>query len=253
MGMLDGLALSTSLIASAACMALVLVGAAVQVAIGAGLSVICGSFLLLWVGADGGVPILLCLNLVVSVVATACGAMGVRWGDVILASTATLAGCFCASLLPSLPAGVVKGMTTCVLIVIALPRSPAPGIRPSSASIHIGVALAGLTTGALTVWTATPGPITPVALARSGRSGDEIRRTMQPISVVGYGAALAWVGAPSFGTASIGTFWGLVGATLLGTGLGFQWRSSIDPARVVLLIRVVAATAALLLLSSLLH
>ena len=52
------------------CMALVLAGAAVQVAVGAGLSVICGPFLLLWFGTAVGVPTLLCLNLLVSVVAT---------------------------------------------------------------------------------------------------------------------------------------------------------------------------------------
>jgi hypothetical protein len=71
--------------AAAACMALVLVGAAIQVAVSAGLSVVCGSFLILWLGAAIGVPILLCLNLLASVVATAFGGTSVRWGDVVLA------------------------------------------------------------------------------------------------------------------------------------------------------------------------
>src|SRR5208337_3644907 len=140
------------------CLALVLAGAAVQVAIGAGLSVICGPFLLLWFGAAVGVPVLLCLNLLVSVVATACGGAGARWSDVALASSATLAGCAAASVLPSLPDSVLKGMTACVLVAIALPRPPAPGTLPSTASVRAGASLAGLVTGALTVWTATPGP-----------------------------------------------------------------------------------------------
>jgi hypothetical protein len=235
------------------CLALVLAGAAVQVAVGAGLSVICGPFLLLWFGTAVGVPTLLCLNLMVSVLATACGGAGVRWGDVALASSATLAGCAAASALPSLPDGVLKGMTACVLIAVALPRPPAPESLPSTASVWAGVSLAGLVTGALTVWTATPGPITPVALARAGRSGSDIRRTMQPISIVGYGAALAWIGAPpisAFGTEALG--W-LIGAVLVGTGMGFRLRQAIDPACVVLLVRIVAAAAALLLFAALLR
>jgi hypothetical protein len=56
-----------------------------QVLVGAGLSVVCGSFLLLWLGAAIGVPTLLCLNLLVSVVATTFGGTSVRWGDVVLA------------------------------------------------------------------------------------------------------------------------------------------------------------------------
>lgn len=221
-------------------------------AVGAGLSVVCGPFLLLWLGSTVGVPILLWLNLLVSVVATACGIADVRWGDVAVASSATPIGCAAASALPSFPDAALKVITACVLIAAALPSPPAPDNRPSAASIWAGVSLAGLVTGALTVWTATPGPITPVALARAGRSGSDIRRTMQPISIVGYGAALACVGAPpisAFGTAA---FAWLTGAVLVGTALGFHLRQIIDPARVVLLVRMVAGAAALLLFAALL-
>lgn len=228
-------------------MVLVVAGAAVQVAVGAGLSVVCGSFLLLWLGVAVGVPTLLCLNLLVSVVATAFGGTGVRWGDVILASGATLAGCGVASVLPALPEAVLKGMTACVLVAVALPRAPVPGVLPSESSARAGITLAALVTGALTVWTATPGPITPVAMARGGRSGADIQRTMQPVSVVGYGAALAWGGTPRVGIVGEGVFAGLIAATLMGTGAGFFLRPRIDPARVVLLIRMVAGAAAVLL------
>ncbi len=234
-------------------MALVLAGAAVQVAIGAGLSVICGPFLLLWFGAAAGVPLLLCLNLLVSVVATACGGAGVRWGDAALATGATLAGCAAASVVQGLPDGVLKAMTACVLVAVALPRPPVPGRLPSTASVRAGIGLAGLMTGALTVWTATPGPITPVALARAGRSGADIRRTMQPISIIGYGAALACVGPPAAGTLGAAAWAWPIGAVLAGTGLGFYLRRTIDPARVVLLVRVVAGAAALLLFAAVLR
>lgn len=233
------------------CAMLVTVGAAVQVAVGAGLSVVCGPVMLLWLGPAVGVPVLLCLNLIVSAVATAFGPGGVRWDDAVLASLATLAGCVVASALPALPEGLLKGLTAAVLVLVALPRPPVPGAAPSAASVRGGIGLAGLLTGLLTVWTATPGPITPMALARGGRSGSEIRRTMQPIGVVGYGAALAWVGLPSHGGLEPGAFAWLIGATLLGTGVGFDLRRRIGPARVVLVVRIVAAAAAALLILSL--
>lgn len=235
------------------CAALVIAGAAVQAAVGAGLSVISGPFVVLWLGSAVGVPTLLCLNLLASMVATAFGGVGVRWGDVALASSATLAGCAAASVFPQLPDVALKGMTACVLIAIALPRPPGPGRLPSAASIRTGIGLAGLVTGILTVWTATPGPITPVALARAGRSGSDIRRTMQPISAIGYGTALAWVGTPPSSAFGTQTFAWLIGAVLAGTGLGFRLRQTINPARVVLLVRIVAAAAALLLIGSLLY
>ena len=231
-------------------MALVFAGAALQVAVGAGLSVVCGFFILLWLGTAIGVPTLLCLNLLVSVVATVCGWTGVRWEDVTLASGATLVGCIVGSIIPSLPEGVLKSITACVLVAIALPRPRLSGVAPSAASARAGIGLAGLITGALTVWTATPGPITPVALARGGRSGSEIRRTMQPVSVVGYGAALAWIGGPPIGAFGTGVFTWPIVATLLGTNFGFLLRP-INPARVVTLIRIVASVAASLLFASL--
>ncbi|MXP61846.1 hypothetical protein E0493_00590 [Roseomonas sp. M0104] len=250
--MLTALAFSSLNLAWLGCLLLALAGAAVQVAVGAGLSVVCGPLLMLWLGPAAGVPILLCLNLLVSVVATGLGGLRLRWGDVALASGAILAGCLAASLLPDLSPPVLKGMTACVLVAIALPRPPARAAPPSAGSARAGVGLAALATGALTVWTATPGPITPVALARAGRTGAEIRRAMQPISIVGFGAALAWVGLPAAGTPGLAVLATLAAATLLGTGLGFRLRTRLDPARVVVLIRIVAGVAALLLVVSLL-
>jgi hypothetical protein len=46
---------------------------------------------------------------------TVCGWKGVRWEDVALASGATLAGCIVGSIIPSLPEGVLRGITACVL------------------------------------------------------------------------------------------------------------------------------------------
>ncbi|MCX8255166.1 hypothetical protein RHAL1_03537 [Beijerinckiaceae bacterium RH AL1] len=244
------MSVSPSLVAA---LLLVLAGSAIQVAVGAGLSVVCGAFMLLWLGPKTGVPVLLGLNLLVSVVATVVDARAVLWRDALFAAVATLAGCFVASRIPGLSDAALKLITAIVLLVVALPRPPSPESSPSPAAGSAGIALAGLVTGAVTVWTATPGPIIPMALARVGRSGADIRRTMQPISIVGYGAALLWVGWPTRGTLGEGSFAGLVSATLVGIAAGFGLRAWISPPRVILLVRVTAGVAAILLVASVLR
>lgn len=236
-----------------ACTIFVLIGSAVQVAAGTGLSVICGPFLMLWIGPAAGVPILLSLNLLVSAVATACDSRTIQWPDAFLAAGATFAGCVFASLIPGLSDSALKLITACVLLIVALPRPPSPDKPLSTASATAGITLAGLITGALTVWTATPGPITPAALTRAGRSGSDIRRTMQPISVVGYGGALAWVGLPVARSVSEGPFLLLIATTLVGIGAGYAIRPRTNPEQATLLIRIVAAAAAVLLIASVLR
>lgn len=244
----------TALATAFACMALVVAGSAIQVAVGAGLSVVCGPFMLLWLGASSGVPILLCLNLLLSVVATTFGGLLLPWRDVVLVSGATLTGCAAAAVLPGLPDPVLRGITAGVLILAALPRPTARGAAlPHERSAQAWIALAGLVTGVLTVWTATPGPVTPVAMARAGRPGAEIRRMMQPISVLGYGAALLSTGLPRYGSVNPQIFIGLIVAALAGTGLGFLLRNKVHPRDVVLLIRVIAAVAAVMLIVSLVY
>ena len=230
-------------------MALVAAGAAIQVAVGAGLSIVCGAALFLWLGTAVGIPVLLLLNLLVSLVATALGGVRLRWGDVALSSGSILLGCAAAAVLPSIPEAALKGITAAVLLLAALPRPTAPvtGFDKGWA----GIAGAGIVTGMLTLWTASPGPVTPVALARAGRSGDEVRRVMQPVSCVGYGVALAVAGLPTTSATGAGILWSLITACLAGAGCGFMLRPRIEPGRVVKLIRLIAVAAAALLLLSL--
>ena len=231
------------------CMALVAAGAAIQVAVGAGLSIVCGAALFLWLGTAVGIPVLLLLNLLVSLVATALGGVRLRWGDVALSSGSILLGCAAAAVLPSIPEAALKGITAAVLLLAALPRPTAPvtGFDKGWA----GIAGAGIVTGMLTLWTASPGPVTPVALARAGRSGDEVRRVMQPVSCVGYGVALAVAGLPTTSATGAGILWSLITACLAGAGCGFMLRPRTEPGRVVKLIRLIAVAAAALLLLSL--
>lgn len=111
------MSVSPSLVAA---LLLVLAGSAIQVAVGAGLSVVCGAFMLLWLGPKTGVPVLLGLNLLVSVVATVVDARAVLWRDALFAAVATLAGCFVASRIPGLSDAALKLITAIVLLVVAI-------------------------------------------------------------------------------------------------------------------------------------
>jgi len=225
-------------------------GAGVQVFVGAGLSIVCGPALVLVLGTATGVPTLLGLNLMVSVVALGGGFAQVRWPDVALAGAATLIGCAIALAAPRLPDTIVKLTIAGVLLFVAL-RPPPQAVADRQMPIPWSLGGASLVSGVLTVWTATPSPLVPAALLRGGRTGGQIRQTMQPISVLAFGAALlfldrrevAWPGAETLGA--------LAAAALLGSLAGFWSRRRFDPALVRTLLRAIAGIAAVLLAASL--
>ena len=231
---------------------LVLAGAAVQVVVGAGLSVVCGAFLMLMLGPPLAVPMLLVLNLLLSIAATAKGLARVRWRDVAAISAAAVLGSAVAGSLPPLPDRPLKAATAAVLAAAALRRPrPSGPAAPGSSSLAVPVG-AGIASGLLTVWTATPGPVVPIALSRAGRDGDQIRRAMQPISIVGYGIGIVWLGlAPTSTAIRHPAFAPLLAATLAGTALGFRLRHHVDAERVTLLVRLTAGLAAAALVASL--
>ena len=230
--------------------ALVLLGAAVQVAVGAGLSVVCGTFLLLALGAPLAVPVLLVLNLLVSIAATAAAPRNVRWRDVAVVSLAALAGSATAGLLPALPGAALKPVLAAVLLAVALRRPPPPRFEGAAGSSLL-IGGGGFLSGLLTVWTATPGPVVPAMLSHAGRPGDAVRRTMQPISIVGYALGLAFIGPPALAAA---VRWPglplLAAAALAGSMLGLRLRSVVSPAAVVAGVRGTAGIAALVLLAA---
>lgn len=229
---------------------LVLAGAAIQVVTGAGLSVVCGFFLLLWLGPAISVPVLLWLNLLVSIAAAFADWKRACWRDVAVVSAAMVAGCAIAFLLPPFSSLALTLLTVLALVAVAAPRPPAPDRRLSAPAAGAIVATAGVLAGALTVWTATPGPIAAVALARAGRSGSAIPPTMQPISIVGYGAALVLGGTSPPGAMGGAAFLVLCAATLAGTAAGLVLRPRIQPRRIVIAVRMIAVVAAALLVVS---
>ena len=229
---------------------LVALGAAIQVAVGAGLSVVCGAFLLLTLGPTLAVSVLLILNLLVSLVATAAAPRLILWRDVAIVSVAALSGSLAAKAMPAVPGSMIKPITACMLIVIAF-RRPSSGKGDRVTGTLASVGFGGFISGLLTVWTATPGPIVPVTLSQAGRTGDEIRRTMQPISIVGYGigiacvsisnttGALQWAGLPL-----------LSAGVLAGCAVGLCVRRFVRSSLVVVIVRSIALFAAVTLLGS---
>jgi len=230
---------------------LVALGAGVQVFVGAGLSIVCGPALILASGTAVGVPTLLALNLLVSVVALAGGVAQVRWADVALAGAATLCGCAVALAAPRLPDAVVKLTIAGVLLFVALRRPPAAVFtRPVPIPWSLGAA--SLVSGVLTVWTATPSPLVPAALLRGGRTGGQIRQTMQPISVLAFAAALLFLDGQAVAWPGVEIFAVLGAAAILGSLGGFWARRRFDPGLVRSLLRLVAGVAAIVLAASVL-
>ena len=225
-------------------------GALVQVTTGAGLSVVCGACLIVVLGVHAAVPLLLLLNLLVSVVATAGGARAVAWRDVgLVALASTLGSAVAVPMLPYISADALKLVTAAVLLLIALRRPSRGGTAGWRGTWLVGIA--GLASGMLTAWTATPGPVVPIGMAYAGRGGETIRRAMQPISIWGYGCALALLGAPptlhALALPEMVPF-GL--ATLAGSLLGLPARHLVPADRVAPAVRVIAALAAVTLIAS---
>ncbi len=223
-------------------------GAAIQVAAGAGLSVICSPTLLLILPARSAIPLLILANLMVALVGTVHSFRTVDWAQVRNVVLFLLIGCALASFLPPLPDHILKLIAAGTLLYIATRRPHAPGTENKSRAF--GLAAAAILTGALTVLTAIPGPIIPAALARAGYSGLAIARIMQPLSLFAFGSALFIAGPPS---RSIIGVWPLacgMAATFLGIFIGFWLRKTIDARCITYLIRAVAVISALLLLWS---
>lgn len=225
------------------------IGASIQVAAGAGLSVICAPAMLLILPARSAIPLLIFTNLVVSLIGTVHTFRMIDWAHVRNVVLFLLIGCALAWSLPALPDRVLKVIAAGTLLYIAIRRPEAvSGERRMSGTF--GVPFAAILTGALTVLTAIPGPIIPAALTRAGYSGLEVAKIMQPISLFAFAAAMLIAGPPSLSIFGIWPLAAGMAAILLGVLIGFRARTAIDARRITHLIRAVAVVAAMLLLRS---
>lgn len=161
-------------------------GGLLQVGIGIGFSIIAGPPLFLLIGTENAVPLLLLLNVVVSVIAVP---GTVRRADRHLITTAALAcivGIFAGiAVYPHLGEAAVLAIAGGLLVLGALSTL----LPVSQAGKRAFLPISGLS-GLATVWAATPGPLMALGLILSGHPASAVRKLVQPIALIGYGVAL---------------------------------------------------------------
>jgi uncharacterized protein len=227
-------------------LAVAFAGGLVQVGVGIGFSIVVGPMLVLALGAKATVPLLLLLNLVVSVVAV----LGFRRADAGAA--------FVVTLLASL-AGIALGtalfpylseiLVTVAMAVLLLSGAAVASVRPRKSGAPL-VAGAGLLAGAATAWTATPGPVMALGLVMSGYSGEVVRRLVQPVALITYGVAFAAAGPSTWAAvAGMALTPALVMGAIAGSAVGLAIGPRLPAALLILAIRALAVIAGCVLLA----
>lgn len=163
----------------------VAIGAILQVGIGIGFSIVAGPILMLQLGTPTAVPLLLLMNVVVSVVASP-GSMARKDRKVIaLSSIGCLIGVGLGIIVyRSLSEASVLSITATLLLISVI----ATLLPLRMASPRAFLPISGLS-GLATVWAATPGPLMALGLMLSGYPATEVRKMVQPIALVAYGTA----------------------------------------------------------------
>ena len=194
-----------------------LAGALIQVAVGVGFSIVCGPLLVFALGAKAAVPVLLTLNLVVSLIGL--------WGFRRKTETTVIGQSVFGGLI-----GIVIGTVTfpalsdtfvTVVMALVLLGGAIPGLVPPGHADWRTVVGLGSISGIATAWTATPGPVMALGLILAGYPGTAIRQLVQPIALVCYGAALAMLGRAAWANvASSQHILPLLLATIVGSVVG---------------------------------
>ena len=220
-------------------------GAATQVAVGIGFSVVAGPMLATVLGAKAAVPVLLLLNLVVSCIGLAGYRREAGVGAVGQSVLSALLGIALGSLtFPHLSETFVAIAMAVMLLGGALSARVSEQRAGWEAVIGLGI-LSGITTA----WTATPGPVMALRLILAGHPGHAVRRLVQPIALVSYGVAFALLGLTVWSTvSSMPRIALLVTAAISGSLLGLAVGPRLPALVVIPAIRIFAALAGVILL-----
>ena len=223
-----------------------LAGALIQVAVGVGFSIVCGPLLVFAAGAKAAVPVLLTLNLVVSLIGL--------WGFRRETGTAVIGQSVFGGLI-----GIVIGTVTfpalsdtfvTVVMALVLLGGAIPGWMPPGHADWRTVVGIGSISGIATAWTATPGPVMALGLILAGYQGPAIRQLVQPIALVCYGAALGLLGCTNWAAvASSQQILPLLAATIIGSMLGLAVGPRLPSQVITPTIRVFAAISGAVLLA----
>lgn len=196
----------------------IVAGAAVQVGVGVGFSIVVAPVMMVLLGTSSAVPVLLLLNTLVSLVATDRQVWALNKPLIRNAVIGCVAGIALGLMVyPYLSERAVLILTGTLLLIGVL-TSLIP--RGRDVGLNSFRAISGLS-GLATVWAATPGPLMVLGLLFVGRTPHEARKLVQPVALIAYGAAFAlhclsdWA---AFANAPwLGPF---VAATVLGSLLG---------------------------------
>lgn len=166
----------------------IVVGAALQVGVGVGFSIVVAPLMMVLLGTATAVPVLLMLNTLVSAIAVD---PHIWQRDKELIRTAII-GCIAGILLglvvyPYLSERLVLSLTA-TLLLIGVVTTFAP---LKSRMGQFGFSSVSGASGLATVWAATPGPLMVFGLLAIGRPAPEVRKLVQPVALVAYGIAFA--------------------------------------------------------------
>ena len=226
-------------------LAATLAGALIQVAVGVGFSIVCGPLLVFALGAKAAVPVLLTLNLVVSLI----GLWGFRRETGTIAIGQSIAGGLLGIAIGTVtfPA-LSETFVTIVMSLVLLGGAVSGKVSPGHAGWRSVVGI-GSISGIATAWTATPGPVMALGLILAGYPGTAIRQLVQPIALVCYGAALAMLGRAAWAAvAGSEQILPLLAVTVVGSMLGLAVGPRLPSQVVTPTIRAFAAIAGTALL-----
>jgi uncharacterized membrane protein YfcA len=161
-------------------------GGLLQVGIGIGFSVIVGPILFLSIGTESAVPLLLLLNVVVSIIAVPGTVERTDRRPVAKAALACTAGIVVGIMIyPYMSEAAVLAIAGGLLLIGALSTF----LPASAAGKRAFLPISGLS-GLATVWAATPGPLMALGLILADYPATKIRKLVQPVALIGYSIAL---------------------------------------------------------------
>lgn len=160
-------------------------GAMLQVGIGIGFSIIVGPLMFVQIGTHAAVPLLLLLNVVVSVVAVPGTVRPTDWPVVKPAAIVCVIGILAGIVIyPLFSEAMVLTIAGGLLVIGAISTI----LPPSNAGKRAFLPICGLS-GLATVWAATPGPLMALGLMLSDYPAEIVRKLVQPIALIGYSFA----------------------------------------------------------------
>ncbi len=226
-------------------LAAIVLGAAVQGAVGIGFSIVVAPVVMVQFGTAIAVPLLLLLNTTISVAAVRPSLWRTEAGLVIPATIACFAG---------MAAGILvypafSERTVLLLTALFLALGLASSLITISANAGPWVSrLAAFGAGLGTVWASTPGPLIILGFLAAGRTGQQARKIIQNVSVITFGAGvclhLASGPATFLQTPHLGA---LIAAAALGALLG-RWGGAALPQSVLIgIIRIISVAAIIIL------